>query len=298
MRGALQTAGFLLISYLVAASSARAEKVITYDQRGVCDSLYAAYTVVSKESKTTVSYVTPQTTDANGVTYYYNAPYVALTVTHYYDPVPGTGGTRFGCIDGFSYYLTIDPPPPKGIWQTIYNQAIRVIYSRSPKQTYHGTPTGTRTVPTGNDGGGVRGSVTFGSGWVATTASPAWLQFGIDPAGGSRYMFFIVDQAGPGASVTVYGDEGALWSQPLSNFVVGDLNIIDLGASAVQDPSTETLTIMVSPPTSGTAQLYFPDQSTQVADAGSTDAPMPVWCVAALATGLIGIARRRFSQSA
>lgn len=70
------------------------------------------------------------------------------------------------------------------------------------------------------DGGGVRGSLDL---FDLTEASPAWATFVDLPENAFPFVPFIVNSAGDGDTLSIYGNAGLLWNAPLAGLELGTL---------------------------------------------------------------------------
>ena len=121
----------------------------------------------------------------------------------------------------------------------------------------------------GTFGDGVRGSngqviypnIALSGGGELTTGTPGYITVLASSINQTTYIPFVVDGApGTGASLSIYGPGGVLWSQPLDLFTPGQLYFAVVSPQAPDSVTQVPLTYWLHSPTTGTAAVFLPDQ--------------------------------------
>ncbi len=120
------------------------------------------------------------------------------------------------------------------------------------------------TTPT--DGNGVRGSVNGTGGAALTTASPAYNVVLTNAITSEAALAFVVESAAPGDSLSIEGSAGVIWSQPLANFTLGQVNFAIIPAQPTDPLAPLLLTFWVHNAGQGSSTVYFPDTFTFTPD--------------------------------
>ncbi|MBP5988631.1 MAG: hypothetical protein KA766_01270 [Piscinibacter sp.] len=116
--------------------------------------------------------------------------------------------------------------------------------------------------PTPAGGGGVRGSMDLGGGGWLTTASPASLTFHTDVSVGESdtYIPFLIDRAGDGDAITIYGANGApVWTKYLADLTPGELYFAVIPRQQLATAGLPILTIWLHGTGTSPSRVLFPD---------------------------------------
>lgn len=116
--------------------------------------------------------------------------------------------------------------------------------------------------PNPSGGGGVRGSLDLGGGGWLATASPASLMFHTDVSVGDSdtYVPFLVDQAGDGDAITIYGANGApVWTKYLAELTPGELYFAVIPRQQLATAGLPILTIWLHGTGTSQSRVLFPD---------------------------------------
>jgi hypothetical protein len=163
-------------------------------------------------------------------------------------------------------------PPPCGEFEW-YAGAYKSCFPGAPIHSTSNQPAiGTRDSP-----GGVI---------LTATSSDAFDFFQTAAVAGPEDVPFIVGSSAPGDSLSIYGRNGVLWSQPLSDFTPGTLYFADIPGQAGSAPGAPAfLTYFLNgADASEQASVWFPGSLTLVFNPTSAPEPSTLYLM------LIGIA--------
>jgi len=192
-------------------------------------------------------------------------------------------------------FQTTDPTLEK---QYILN-LIKSNIQASPPFTYQdATPSPNRIFITTPDAVvGDRASLDITGGWSLTTASPAYLSFLTDSFADAAYVPFVIDSVAPGDSLSIYGPGGVLWSQPLSDFTLGNLYFAQVPAQTGDYGAPVALTYYLHNDTeSQHSSIWFPEDVTLTSDATSVPEPSTLSLIG-LGFAALGFTRRKRKHS-